>query len=56
MKRTKGYVVRNEDCRKTIKYMKQKGIKVDCIITSPPYNTSRKVRTKKRNRRKEIKI
>lgn len=47
MKRTKGYVVRNEDCRKTIKYMKQKGIKVDCIITSPPYNTSRKVRTKK---------
>lgn len=47
MKKTRGCVIRDEDCRKTIKYMKQKGIKVDCIITSPPYNTSRKVRTKK---------
>lgn len=26
-------------------HMERKGIKVDCIITSPPYNTSRKVRT-----------
>ena len=45
MKKTKRYVVRNEDCRKTIKHMKQKGIKVDCVITSPPYNTSRGVST-----------
>lgn len=50
MKRTKSYIIRNEDCKKTIKHMKQKGIKVDCVITSPPYNTSRKVRTKKENR------
>lgn len=41
----KQFIIRNEDCRKTIKHMKQKGIKVDCVITSPPYNTSRKVRT-----------
>ncbi len=47
MKKTKRYIIRNEDCRKTIKHMKQKGIKVDCVITSPPYNTSRKVRTEK---------
>lgn len=48
MKKTKRYVIRNEDCRKTIKHMKQNGIKVDCVITSPPYNTSRKVRTEKK--------
>ncbi len=47
MKKTRSCIIRNEDCRKTIKYMKQKGIKVDCAITSPPYNASRKVRTKK---------
>lgn len=41
----KHYIIRNEDCRKTIKTMKSKNIKVDCILTSPPYNTSRKVRT-----------
>lgn len=41
----KQFIIRNEDCRKTIKHMKQKEIKVDCVITSPPYNTSRKVRT-----------
>lgn len=41
----KRYIIRNEDCRKTIKTMKNKGIKVDCVLTSPPYNTSRKVRT-----------
>lgn len=41
----KHYIIRNEDCRKTIKTMKNKGIKVDCVLTSPPYNTSRKVRT-----------
>lgn len=27
--------------------MRKKGIVVDCVITSPPYNTSRKVRTEK---------
>lgn len=41
------YIIRNEDCRKTIKHMKLKHINVDCVITSPPYNTSRKVRTEK---------
>lgn len=41
----KHYIIRNEDCRKTMQYMVRKGIKVDCVITSPPYNTSRKVRT-----------
>lgn len=41
----KHYIIRNEDCRKTIKTMKRKNIKVDCVLTSPPYNTSRKVRT-----------
>lgn len=41
----KHYIIRNEDCRKTMKHMLNNGIKVDCIITSPPYNTSRKVRT-----------
>lgn len=41
----KHYIIRNEDCRKTMQYMERKNIKVDCIITSPPYNTSRKVRT-----------
>lgn len=41
----KHYIIRNEDCRKTIKTMKKKNIKVDCVLTSPPYNTSRKVRT-----------
>ena len=45
MKKTKRCIIRNEDCRKTIKHMKQKGIKVDCVITSPPYNISRSRRT-----------
>lgn len=40
-------IVRNEDCRKTIKHMINKVIKVDCVLTSPPYNTSRKVNTEK---------
>lgn len=30
----KHYIIRNEDCRKTIKTMKSKNIKVDCILTS----------------------
>lgn len=45
MKETKRYIIRSEDCRKTIKHMKQNGIKVDCVITSPPYNISRSRRT-----------
>lgn len=43
----KPYIIRNEDCKKTLQYMVRKGIKIDCVITSPPYNTSRKVRTEK---------
>lgn len=39
---------RNEDCFNTIENMKQNGEKVDIILTSPPYATSRSnVRTKK---------
>lgn len=45
MRIIKHYIIRNEDCRKTMRYMMHKNIKVDCVITSPPYNTSRKVRT-----------
>lgn len=32
----------NEDCLKTMARMKEDGIKVDLVLTSPPYNTSRK--------------
>ena len=35
----------NEDCRETIDKMGSKSI--DVVLTSPPYNTSRKVKTKK---------
>lgn len=38
-------VFRNEECSKTMKYMYKKDIKVDIVLTSPPYNASRKVRT-----------
>lgn len=37
-------IIRNEDCMETIAHMKMKHIKVDAIITSPPYNTSKKVK------------
>lgn len=42
-------IIRNEDCRKTIKHMIDKGIKADCVLTSPPYNISRKVNEKRLN-------
>lgn len=35
-------VIFNEDCLLTMKKMKDEGVKVDLIVTSPPYNTSRK--------------
>lgn len=54
MKETKRYIIRSEDCRKTIKHMKQKGIKVDCVITSPPYNISRSRRTGDKQRQLKI--
>lgn len=44
----KKYIIRNEDCRKTIEHMKSRGIEVDCVLTSPPYNISRRVGCKKR--------
>lgn len=56
MKKTKRYIIRNEDCRKTIKHMKQKGIKVDCVITSPPYNISRRIGDKQRQLKNREKL
>ena len=35
---------RNEDCFKTMDLFISKGKKVDIILTSPPYNTARKVK------------
>lgn len=32
----------NENCIETMQKMEKEGIKVDIILTSPPYNTSRK--------------
>lgn len=37
----------NEDCFKTMDDMRNKGTKVDLVLTSPPYNTSRVVKTQK---------
>lgn len=34
-------VIFNEDCLLTMKRMKQQGIKVDLIVTSPPYNKNK---------------
>ena len=31
----------NEDCLVTMERMKNEGVKVDMVLTSPPYNTSR---------------
>lgn len=35
-------VIFNEDCLVTMRRMKEDGVKVDLVLTSPPYNTSRK--------------
>lgn len=43
----KGYVFRNENCLETCKYMIENKIKVDCILTSPPYNISKSVNSTK---------
>ena len=37
----------NEDCFKSMKRMQEKSYKVDLILTSPPYNTSRTSKTQK---------
>lgn len=37
----------NEDCFETMQNMEKNGIKVDIILTSPPYNTARPVKTQK---------
>ena len=37
----------NEDCFETMKLMAESNQKVDIILTSPPYNTSKKTMTKK---------
>lgn len=36
--------------------MKQKGIKVDCVITSPPYNISRRIGDKQRQLKNREKL
>lgn len=33
----------NEDCLHTLSRMKQKGVKVDFVLTSPPYNTANQI-------------
>ena len=38
---------KNEDCIKTMKNMIENGTKVDIVLTSPPYNTARVVKTQK---------
>ena len=38
---------RNEKCEETIRKIAEKGSKVDIILTSPPYNTARNVKTQK---------
>lgn len=40
----------HEDCKKLISRMKKENIKIDCIITDPPYNISRKNNFKTINR------
>lgn len=30
-------MVHNENCLNTVEEMKRSGVKVDCIVTSPPY-------------------
>ena len=35
-------VIYNEDCFATMKKMEEEGLKVDCILTSPPYNMTKR--------------
>ena len=37
----------NEDCSQTLDNLIKNGIQVDCILTSPPYNTSQKKHTER---------
>lgn len=37
----------NEDCKKTLENLMNDNIGVDCILTSPPYNMSKKVNTQR---------
>ena len=43
----------NEDCLQTIKRMKDDGIKVDLVLTSPPYNTGRDMKSERARRNHE---
>lgn len=40
-------VIFNEDCLLTMKRMKEEGVKVDLIVTSPPYNTGRNLKSER---------
>ena len=40
-------VIFNEDCLVTMKRMKEEGVKVDLIVTSPPYNTGRDLKSER---------
>ncbi len=33
--------IRNEDCFETMRFMQEQGVKVNAVLTSPPYNNSR---------------
>lgn len=37
----------NEDCLKTMARMKEDGVKVDLVLTSPPYNTGRDMKSER---------
>ena len=37
----------NEDCKQTLRNFIDRGIEVDCILISPPYNTSQKKHTER---------
>ena len=41
------YKILNEDCKITMKNLYEKGLKVDVILTSPPYNISRTTKTER---------
>lgn len=40
-------VIFNEDCLVTMRRMKEDGVKVDLVLTSPPYNTGRDLRSER---------
>lgn len=40
-------VIFNENCLVTMKRMKDEGVKVDLVLTSPPYNTGRDLKSER---------